>query len=266
VLVSSADDYFLPGRHRSDEDWFAAPVHIGAVDVTKPNFREQTCAFCRDGDIFIAGLDWLDGTPGHYADSAASSTVWRMAKDGVAIQPVPESPRRFPLPPGKGAYTLEEETTQPAIGSVRVLAPKITSKWTFSSRRPAKGTPEGYSCVYDTGACAFQPVLQVDYDLNLDLLNRAPAGRVHLIDLTAYHHSGVADPPAIADLDVWTSTDGGANWHRALALPRGHGRYTAVVVHPRLSATDGFVSLRVSAKDRAGGTLTTTVEHAYALR
>jgi len=26
------------------------------------------------------------------------------------------------------------------------------------------------------------------------------------------------------------------------------------------------VSLRVSAKDRAGGTLTTTVEHAYALR
>jgi subtilisin family serine protease len=266
VLVGSADDYFLPGQHRPDEDWFAAPIHIGAVDVTRPTFREQTCAFCRDGDIFIAGLDWLDSTRGHYADSAASSTVWRMTKDGVALQPVPESPRRFRLPPGPGTYTLNEETTQLGLGSVRTLAPKVTSTWTFSSQHPLQGTPEGYACIYNTGACAFQPVIQVDYDLNLDLLNGAPAGRAHRIDLTAYHHSGVAGASAITDLDVWTSTDGGKTWKRAAALPRGDGRYTAIVAHPRLSDTDGFVSLRIEARDKAGGTVATTVEHAYAIR
>jgi subtilisin family serine protease len=266
VLVGSADDYFLPGQHRPDEDWFAAPIHIGAVEVTRPNFREQTCAFCRDGDIFIAGLDWLDSTRGHYADSAASSTVWRMTKDGVALQPVPESPRRFALPPGPGTYTLQEETTQLGLGSVRTLAPKVTSTWRFRSQHPPQGTPEGYACIYNTGACAFQPVIQVDYDLGLDLLNRAPAGRAHPIDLTAYHHSGAVGASAITDLKVWTSTDGGSTWQRALALPRGGGRYTAVVAHPRLSDTDGFVSLRIEARDKAGGTVTTTVEHAYALR
>jgi subtilisin family serine protease len=266
VLVGSADDYFLRGQHRPDEDWFASPVHIGAVDVTRPNFREHTCAFCRDGDIFIAGLDWLDSTRGHYADSAAASTVWKMSKDGVAIQPVPESPRRFPLAAGPGTYRLDEETTQLGLGSVRTLAPKVTSTWTLSSRRPPQGTPDGYACIYNTAACAFQPVIQADYDLNLDLFNRAPAGRAHLIDLTAYHHSGVAAAPAITGLDVWTSTDGGKTWTRAVALPRGGGHYTAIVGHPRLADTDGFVSLRLAVRDAAGGTMTTTVERAYALR
>jgi subtilisin family serine protease len=266
VLYGSADDYFLPGQNRPDEDWFGAPVHIGAVDVTQPNFRAQTCAFCRDGDIFIAGLDWLDSTRGHYADSAASSTVWRMAKDGVAIQPVPESPRRFRLPPGPGTYTLEEETTQLGIGSVRTLAPKVRSKWTVSSQRPPQGAPAGYDCIYNSGACAFQPVIQVDYDLDLDLFNAAPAGRAHQIDVGAYYHSGVAAAPSITQLDVWTSTDGGKTWKRAITQPRGDGRYRAIVAHPRLADTDGFVSLRIDAKDSAGGTVTTTVEHAYALR
>jgi hypothetical protein len=189
-----------------------------------------------------------------------------MTKDGVALQPVPESPRRFALPPGPGTYTLQEETTQLGLGSVRTLAPKVTSTWTFRSQHPPQGTPEGYACIYNTGACAFQPVIQVDYDLDLDLLNRAPAGSAHPIDLTAYHHSGAVGASPITDLDVWTSTDGGETWQRALAIPRGNGRYSAIVAHPQLSETDGFVSLRVEARDKSGGTVTTTVERAYALR
>jgi hypothetical protein len=38
------------------------------------------------------------------------------------------------------------------------------------------------------------------------------------------------------------------------------------VLHPALAATSGFVSLRVNAEDKAGGTVTQTVDRAYGLK
>jgi hypothetical protein len=84
------------------------------------------------------------------------------------------------------------------------------------------------------------------------------------MDVTAYHHSLVANAPRIADLDLWSSTDGGQTWRPAIVVPGKDGRYTALISHP-VPDTDGSVSLRVSARDTSGGTLSTTVERAYAL-
>jgi hypothetical protein len=103
----------------------------------------------------------------------------------------------------------------------------------------------------------------------IDRLNpNDPFGRIQYSTGSSFD-GGVATMRVTAGtygLDVWTSTDGGKTWQRAVALPRGDGHYTAIVEHPQLADTDGFVSLRLSAKDAAGGTMTTTVEHAYALR
>ncbi|MEU4226035.1 hypothetical protein AB0F17_17200 [Nonomuraea sp. NPDC026600] len=38
------------------------------------------------------------------------------------------------------------------------------------------------------------------------------------------------------------------------------------LLHPALAATSGFVSLRVNAEDKAGGTVTQTVDRAYGLK
>ncbi len=61
---------------------------------------------------------------------------------------------------------------------------------------------------------------------------------------------------------VEVSFDGGTTWREASLSGHGDGRYTARWFNPR-SAEGQDVTLRLSARDAEGGTLTQTVEGAY---
>jgi hypothetical protein len=107
--------------------------------------------------------------------------------------------------------------------------------------------------------------LVLTYDLPVDLLNRAPSGRPFTFELTARPAAPSASQARSARVEY--SVDDGATWRQADYVRKlGDGRFKVGVRHPALAATSGFVSLRVSAEDKTGGTVTQTVDRAYSLK
>ncbi|MFS8498547.1 MAG: S8 family serine peptidase [Micromonosporaceae bacterium] len=268
-------EVFLPGDQRDTEVWFQSPMRTGAADVTERTWAELMCTFCRQGDRFRPGVWYLDTDRRHFNRSLLlEGTSYRLfvgdeeiPNTGTAFVPA------FQMRPEPAVYRLEMSGIQPGVPQVRELAPRIDTTWTFRSARPDAGArPDGYTCPFggDDG-CAFQPLLQLDYQLNLDLLNRAPAGTSHTFQLTVAPHSGV-DPRAARPVPspwvtVWYSTDEGATWREATVRPgRGKNVFQVTVDHPPLAQTSGYVWLRADARDVSGNRVEQTIQRAYRLR
>jgi subtilisin family serine protease len=269
-----AREMFLPGDVREPETWFQSPVRTGAVDLpAETRWTSEMCSFCRQGDRFRPGVWYLDSDPRHYRRSLLlEGTGYRMFADdkeipnaGSAFVP------SFVLGPEPATYRLEMHGLQPGVPQLRTLAPRIDTTWTFHSARPeGDSAPDGYSCPFGGGdGCAFQPLLQLDYQLGLDLLNRAPAGAPHMFQVTAAPHSGTDSelerPVPWPWLELWYSTDEGATWREASIVPSGRSSFQVTVDHPPLAETGGFVWLRADARDTAGNRVEQTIERAYRL-
>jgi hypothetical protein len=108
-------------------------------------------------------------------------------------------------------------------------------------------------------------LIQLDLRLPLDLGNQAPAGGAYSFDVVAGSHSGAVGGGPVTTLRTAYSTDDGVTWRDAVASSRGDGRWTVTVLHPTPAGTNGYVSLRTTARDSAGNTVTSTVLRAYAL-
>ncbi|GLZ81940.1 hypothetical protein Afil01_67470 [Actinorhabdospora filicis] len=281
------------GTRRPDEHWFEAPARVGALDVPDP-FRANPMGYTReafairggpDGDQFLPGAQALGNAPGSgmtYFGPADMYARWRMWNTGTGTElPVDWSAWGYALPvfhldPAAAGYRLEAVDRAPAdkVGDLFRTAPTATTVWTFRSARSDAAVPDGYVCGVpnriDGGywigdVCRFQPLIQLGYDLGLDLRDRAPAGRAHTITVRAGTHSQASGPPVVS-LTVETSTDGGKTWTAARPTgPMRDGTLTAIVKHPPLDRTDGFVWLRVKAADASGGTVESTVQRAYEL-
>jgi hypothetical protein len=145
--------------------------------------------------------------------------------------------------------------------------------------------PEHYQCVIQQAPrqdiCQIQPLIHLQYQLGLDISNRAPAGRAHQLTITAGHHSKAVHRAPVTTMTVQASFDGGATWHDAevIGQPRDtwetggylpsagpNQRFHIVVDIPPLHHTDGSVTLRVRAQDANGGTVDQTIRHAYRLK
>ncbi|HLV57364.1 MAG TPA: S8 family serine peptidase [Natronosporangium sp.] len=268
-------EVFLPGDERDPEEWFQSPMRTGAADVTGRTWAELMCTFCRQGDRFRPGVWYLDTDPRHYNRSLLlEGSSYRLF---VGDEEIPNTGSAFvptfTLRPEPAVYRLEMYGVQPGVPLVRELAPRIDTTWTFRSARPDAGDrPDGYTCPFSgDGGCAFQPLLQLDYQLNLDLLNRAPAGTAHTFRLTVAPHSGtdprLARPVPLPWVTVWYSTDEGATWREATVRPgRGKNTFLVTVDHPPLAQTSGYVWLRADARDVGGNRVEQTIERAYRLR
>lgn len=101
------------------------------------------------------------------------------------------------------------------------------------------------------------------YDAGLSLANTVSAPGSHQLQVTAYYQA--ADHPAITGLKLWTSTDGGVTWHAAVISGSQDGSFTASYTVPALRQTDGYVSIKATAQDAAGGDISQTIDRAYQL-
>jgi hypothetical protein len=239
--------------------------------------RHLVCTACRQGNTgTLDVMSYGDSDPVQYEDSpyyTTTSSVLRFYRNGIlAIEnPTGQNPwlplgMELPLLPQPSTYQLDW-TLSPAPGAAPAAA-SIETDWTFRSgpADPAASLPASETCAPDaTRPCAFLPLLFPSYDLPLDDNNQATAGTPEQIDFAV---TGQQNSPAPSGLSaaVSASFDGGQTWTALQsATSLGNGRFTATISQPALSATNGFVSLRVMARDSSGDSVTQTIPDAYGL-
>jgi hypothetical protein len=91
----------------------------------------------------------------------------------------------------------------------------------------------------------------------IGMTGTARAGR-QSITVTARHLQLAADP-AITAASARFSLNNGRSWHRAGIRALGHDRFRLTFAAPRSAG----ITLRVTARDAAGGGLTETILRAY---
>jgi hypothetical protein len=168
----------------------------------------------------------------------------------------------LPLLPGAATYRLDWQLagTGPAT---------VDTSWTFRSGpadRVFSRLPGPEQCAPDpTAGCSLLPLLFLRYDLPLTMDSQAVAGQPLTAQFTAgYQQNAPAAPDVTAT--VAASFDGGKTWSApAGATALGGGRFSVTISQPQLSATNGFASLRVVARDGAGNSVTQTIIDAYGL-
>ncbi|MEU4779287.1 S8 family serine peptidase [Micromonospora sp. NPDC023633] len=235
AILFSEERSLRAGRHYR-ESWNSAPYG--------PSF--PAAGITRQGDRIAVNLPLHSDAEGHPGGSVADTARTALYRDGVLVGEINEPAYGgFDVPPGAADYRLEVSSKR----SFTDLATEVAATWTFRSRHVAGD---------DRAAL---PASAIRFTPRLDRENAAPAGRSFVIPVQVQRQPG-APSAQVAALTVDVSYDGGKTWQPARVHPGGDG-WTATVRHP---AGTGHVSLRATARDTAGNTVTQRVIQAYRLR
>jgi hypothetical protein len=139
--------------------------------------------------------------------------------------------------------------------------------WTWPSRPdPAATVPAPWACggslvghqfVYDRH-CAMQDMMMLRYRLaGLSPLGTARPGK-QVLGVTVSHLQEIARFPVIS-ARAQVSYDGGTTWQRVTLIHTGYDQFRASYPAPASTA----VSLRITARDTRGATITETILGAY---
>ncbi|MFD5205725.1 S8 family serine peptidase [Streptomyces anulatus] len=243
--------YPRPGRHYA-ESWYAAPMHPSAA-------TEFPCAFCRtDKGVVLTDNQGGDGDPDHRLSSGRWPT-WTYYRDGQKVT----DPGAL-MVPGQAGYRLVQDTARSYAFPGVTLGTKVSTEWNFRSAAPVRNTVKGCGTVVaGASVCATLPVVLLDYDLPVDVLNQAPAGRDFTFTVSGSRAKGWTGPTAMTGAKVSVSYDDGATWTDARVRRGDRNSFDVTVRHP---AAKGFVSLRTEIADGRGGSTVETVIRAYALK
>ncbi|MEV7990986.1 S8 family serine peptidase [Streptomyces sp. NPDC086077] len=254
---------YEPGE-KAKEEWYKA--------VVRPSIpRGWSSPSVRTGNVLSLAIpEYTDAMAGHWARKQApglSGGIGRAGSPGTMDEPtypagdtvtavlhrdgkvVGRSDAawgNFPVPAGQADYRLDLATER--LSDYWRTGTRTATSWTFRSDTAAEET--------------LLPLLQVDYGVEADLWNRVDGGKSHQIDLTVRHQDGLAAPFGV-QLKVEASFDDGRTWKgQVRTKDRGQNRFTATVERPG-DRQGGYVTLRVTASDKAGNTVQQTVERAY---
>lgn len=263
------------------EDWNKFPLHpagrVALLPLADGSAPEQPAA-TRAGDLLrLAITPFSDNQPGHtgfgfYGESRDTITGhYTLTQDGAKLAEGDPAT-------GSSALSLEQEVTAgPSTLGLTVDAGRTGpmyrqstathTEWTWKSQH-VEGTvlPAALVCVLQKGgeldrSCAVEPMLTLGYAVGGLRPDGSTVSGPQSLDLTVGHLQQSATSPVTA-ATVQYSTDG-TTWQNATVTPHGDG-----VFHADFAATtDTFrgtdVSLRVTASDAAGATITETVTAAY---
>ncbi|GIJ26061.1 serine protease [Micromonospora qiuiae] len=239
VLMSEPTGY-RPGRHYRDT-WNGAPYG--------PSFPARQWpgqGLTRQGDLIVVDLPLHSDAEGHAGGSITDTARTALYRNGKLVDELPyQGGGDFEVPPGAASYRLETSAKR----SFTDLSTEVAATWTFRSRhvRGDEFVP--------------LPASAIRFTPKLDAQHSASAGRSFVIPVTVERQPG-APAARTASLTVEVSYDGGRKWQRARVQKSGNG-WQATVQHPRAA---GHVSLRASATDTAGNTVTQRIIQAYRLR
>lgn len=199
----------------------------------------------RSGDVLTAGVPMYADGNGVAGVSTLDTAHLALYRDGTLLGEFAAPTGQFTVPAGRATYRLAATVTRAAP---HTLSTSVTASWTFRSQHVSGGTPRRL------------PLSVVRFSPKLDDLNSAPAGRLFDIPLDVQRQPG-APAGRLRRVTVQVSYDDGTTWQPALVRGSGSHR-VATVRHP---STAGYASLRVSATDTTGETVTQAVIRAYAV-
>jgi hypothetical protein len=270
---------FRPGQ-RLTENWGAYPLHPGP-DVRLPGAGPGgpvVPSATRASDTLR--LDWpafSDNDPGHTGGSVFDpGTVisYRIDQNGKQVAAGRKTFRgsgsvvgtltaTANLAAARSLIRFTLDTAQPARS--HPLSPVTHTVWTWrSAHESGSALPAGWICVPQTEppgppdrSCSVEPMMTLRYAVKgLALNGSAPAGQQALTVDPGHLQLAKASPVTRASVAV--SFDGGKTWH-PVRLTGPDGSFTAMFTAP----AGATVSLRTSAADAAGGSITQTIINAY---
>jgi hypothetical protein len=219
------------------EDW-----NKGVFAPVFPPRPDPVLWMTRVGDLIRVTPSWFGdgaGRDGYGPEDTAYSM--RLYRDGELVGESDRFFGDFPVPAERGRYRLEIAATR---GKPQPLSIAIATAWTFDSAHVDGNDP----VALPLSALRFTPAL--------DDHNAAPGGRPYPVPVVVSPQPGSA-AGTLAEPAVEVSYDDGGTWKPAEM--RGG---VALLRHP---AGPGYVSLRATATDSKGNTVTQTVIHAYRL-
>ncbi|MET8312264.1 S8 family serine peptidase [Micromonospora sp. NPDC005173] len=231
---------FKPGRTYSVK-WANA---VAGPVFPEPNFGQQYATRYWGDTIGGPGPLHGDGA-GHmgFRHVVGGSVQVDLYRNGVKIGDANEAPWVWDVPAEAGDYRLAATfRSDPAF----TLSTVVDAEWTFKSAHVSDGK------------LVKLPMTAIRYTPELDIDNRAPAGRLFAIPVSLDRQIG-AGPGRTKTLTVEASFDDGKTW-RKLSVQRSGEKAVAWVNNP---AGTGFVSLRAAATDTSGNTVKQTVIRGY---
>lgn len=270
---------YRPGQ-QSTEDWNSYPLHtpldtsvLGSADLAA-----TVLSASRSGDALTVDLTpFGDNSAGHYGTGFAPGQEgtgtggitgsYEVDQNGVKIA----AGNADQAAQGNSGFITGVKLS-PAASTVRltlnasravppyVLSTVTSTVWTWRSAHESGVTiPRGWTCGDATQECDSEPLLTLEYNVaGLALDGVAPAG-AQVVRIEAGHQQLAASAP-VTSVTAQVSFDAGATWQPASVTGSGGTRY-AVFNAPAGSQ----VSLKVTANDTAGDSITETVLHGYAV-
>jgi hypothetical protein len=273
-----ADDTYQalrPGEHEV-VDWNRYPLHPqpdvsaggGGLDAQLPLIP----AALRAGNkLTLTVRPFSDNVPGHLSDGSAPKTriseAYQIDQNGVSIahgsayQGIP--PVTLSSQPSVIRFTLDATRT----GRSYLLSTHTHTVWTWRSvRQPGATVPRDWYCSYRfvhgrtvwIRRCSVQPMMTLSYQVNRLALNGSAPSGPQVVGLRVGHIQ-LAQAAKVTGAKAWASCDSGQTWRRATVSSLGRGQFGLHFGVP----SGCQVSLRVSAADAAGGSITETITRAY---
>lgn len=232
------------------ESWYRGPLSPRAPSTLASGVCGPLAE--RAGDRITFALPLFGDADGHYAfGSVTDRPRVSLARNGVEVGTTNSvSTGSWEVAPGRARYDLtsavQRRTDLPVLRDW-ALSTSTTTQWSFDS---------------DTAdASSSLPLLMPSYQAPLDTQNRAPRMKHFPVILGATGQPGYEAEATSIGAEV--SYDNGRTWTKP-SVVKAAGKFTALVDNSR--ATDGYVSLRMSAKAADGSAVTQTLIRAYAVR
>jgi hypothetical protein len=261
------------------ENWNNYPLHpapdVAATGAAGPFVPTQVSAGRTGNSLNLVVTPFSDNQPGHlgagfFNDGAALvqgryavAENGRKLASGNAVNGVPA----VKLAAAKG--TVKFTYSAARYSSFFQLSPSSQTTWTWRTAPDAAATvgrswycTESFSpttgAIHFDRACAAQPMMTLNYAVSgLGLDGQTAPGR-QVVDVTAGHIE-LGGHAAITGATAQVSLNDGESFRPATVTALGGGRFRLTFTAP--AGTD--VTLRVSATDAVGGSISETIERAY---
>jgi hypothetical protein len=267
----------LPAGGQLTEDWNAYPLHpqpdaqllSGALARDLPAYPS---AFRVGNSLTLDEVPFSDNYPGHTgggygAPGTAMADSYAVYQNGKKIAHGNPAAGIAPIEVSAKPATIRFELNAATWGAQYPLSPASSTIWTWKTRaEPHATVPAGWDCGYKVGhgnlvpirRCAIQPLLTLNYQVHGMSLTGHTAPGPQTIDVSAGHLQQSA-ASKITGLTAAYSLNDGQSFQPATVTATSTGSFRIGFSAP--AGTD--VTLRVSATDAAGGSITETIVRGY---